>query len=618
MQHTLNFTRPTFLLIGILSLILVFFAQPQIAAAQFFGASEPADKVAYLPTRAFVPTIEQIQPMAEQAYSMGMYYDSLRMFRRLAPFNPELSRLGIAKSYERMGKYAKALEVLGELHLQDSAFREQARILRASLLLSMTELHQKKSDLKTSEDYLRTFVGEYKDELNSRRYVHLMRQQATLTGSLVPKALKADQTTPLRIGLLLPLSGSMAEIGQNMQQAALLSLFNQPMKHIELYPEDTQGTPAGAQAALERALQSGVDIVLGPLLSQNVKAIAPMADAADRPVIAYSSDRLVADGEDVRLFSIIPTEQAELVARYAVQHGYRSFSALMPEGPYGREMFRVFEAEVKRLGGTLDRHSFYDPSNPDLMKSIKYLTRIDEARAKLNKELRELEKQYELLADAMDDKALERLKQLRKADPQPIVNYQALFVPAPAKTLSLIASQLAFYDSDGSQVKLLGSSQWDSPDLLKNADRYMVGGWYPALAKGNEFVFEQQYKMIYGQRPHPLAGLAYDSVQLLSNFAENGLTRGHELSRFVRQSGGFYGVTGPYRFNLQGTLEHGYSLNQIGYRRGQARNIELVPSPTILPAAEAPLEPQYRDKRFREPEPPRRKSRGFFESLFGN
>ena len=605
--------------IGFTAFMVAQMAYTPTAHAQLFGTPSPESQVEYLPTRAFVPTIDQIKPLAEQAYSMGMYYDSLRYFQRLDAINPEQSQLGIAKSFERMGEYAKALGALQELPLADSAFREQARRLRASLLLSMAEVHQKTNDLKASENYLRTFVSEYKDELNNRRYIHLMRQQAVLSGSLIPDALKAsEQTIPLRVGLLLPLSGPMAEIGQSMQQAALISLFNQSMKHIELYPEDTQGTPAGAQAALERALQSGVDIVLGPLLSQNVQAITPMADAADRPVIAYSSDRMVADGRDVRLFSIIPTEQAELVARYAVQHGYRSFAALMPEGPYGREMFRVFEAEVKRLGGTLDRHSFYDAKSPDITTSLKYITRIEEARAELNKELRALEKQYELLADAMDDESLARLRELRKAEPQPIVNYQALFVPAPAKTLSLIASQLAFYDTDGSQVKLLGSSQWDSPELLANADRYVWGSWYPALAKGNEFVFEQQYKAIYGQQPHPLAALAYDSIQLLSNFAENGLTRGNELDRMVRQSGGFYGVTGPYRFNLQGTLEHGYSLNQIGYRRGQARNIELVPSPTILPAAEAPLEPQYTDKRFREPEPPRRKSRGFFESLFGN
>lgn len=572
----------------------------------------------YLPTRAVVPTVDDILPLAEQAYSMGMYYDSVHWFGRLEAFDADQSRLGVAKSYERMGNYAKALAFLGDLAITDTPHRQKAAQLRAALLLSMAELNQAQAKLAESEAYLRTFITEFSAELNNRRYVHLMRRQAMLTGVLIPENLKnPERTTPLRVGLLLPLSGPMAEVGQNMQHAALIALFNQPLQHIELYPEDTQGTPEGAEAALNRALQSGVDIILGPVLSQSVQAITPMANAAGRPVLAYSSDRMAADGRNVRLFSIIPTEQAAYVARYAVQHGLHTFAALMPEGAYGREMFRVFEAEVTRLGGTIDRHSFYDPQSPDLTRSIKHLTRIAESTAVLKKELSALEKQYERLADAMDDAALERLKELRKAEPQPIVNYQALFVPAPAETMALIASQLAFFDSDGNRVQLLGSSQWDSPKLLKTADRYLVGSLYPALAKGNDAVLSQQFKAIYGQTPHPLAALAYDSVQLIAHFAENGLTRGHEFERMLRQSGGFYGVSGPYRFNREGTLEHGYSLNRLVFRGGKPRTVEVAPSPLILPATEAPLEPQHQDNRFQAPRP-QRQSRGFFESLFGN
>jgi len=572
----------------------------------------------YLPTRAVVPMVEDILPLAEQAYSMGMYYDSLHWFKHLATFDAEQSRLGLAKSHERMGNYLKALQALGDLALTDSPHREKAAQLRASLLLSMAELNQAQTNFTESEMYLRTFIAEFSNQLNNRRYVHLMRQQAVLTGALIPENLKnPERTNPLRVGLLLPLSGAMAEVGQNMQHAALIALFNQPLTHIELYPEDTQGTPEGAEAALERALQSGVDIILGPVLSQNVQAIAPMAQGAGRPVLAYSSDRMAADGRNVRLFSIIPTEQAAYIARYAVQHGLRTFAALLPEGAYGREMFRVFEAEVTRLGGTIDRHAFYDPKNPDLTKPIKHLTRIAESAAALKKELAALEKQYALLADAMDDAALTRLKELRKAEPQPIVNYQALFVPAPAEAMPLIAAQLAFFDSDGSQVQLLGSSQWDNPQLLNITDRYLVGSLYPALAKGDSAVLSQQFKAIYGQTPHPLAALAYDSVQLIAHFAENGLTRGHEFGRMLRQSGGFYGVSGPYRFNQEGTLEHGYSLNRLVFRGGKPRSIEVVPSPLILPAAEAPLEPQYQSPPPQQPRQ-RRQTRGFFESLFGN
>ncbi len=594
-------------------LVLSFMAFVSMPLAAYGQSAGEYDGVNYLPTRAFVPMVEDLPQLAQQAYDMGVYKDSLRFYKRLATFDETTSQLGIAKNYERIGYYNKALKELGNLHLKDTAIREQASILRGHLLLTLAEVYQQQKEVKKAEDLLRTFFTEHNDQRTHPRYTYLMRQQAQLSGaSAVPSEMP---TQPLRIGLLLPMSGNMEHLGKSMQQAALLALYEQSSDYIEIYPEDTKGTPEGALAAFERALDSGVDIVLGPLLANNVRAIASFADAARRPILAYSSDRTVAEERGVRLFSIIPTEQATLMAKYAVENGLRSFAALLPDNLYGREMLEAFEAELTRLGITMDRHAFYNPKSPDLTKPIRYLTRMQESEKALKEELQELEEQHEKLAGAMDDEDIARLAELRKAKAKPDIRYQALFVPASATSMALISSQLAFFDSDGTQVQLLGSNQWDSPNLLRNAERYLQNAIYPASPKAADRGFTKRFTNTVRKAPHPLAALTYDSIVLLSFLAQQGLNSGHGLEFYLKQTIGFNGVTGPYQFTEQDTLRHGYSIMQIKQKRGGKMSVREVSSPPyLLPSVQTPIASNNTSRRKESTN----ERRGFFGSIFGN
>ena len=69
-------------------------------------------------------------------------------------------------------------------------------------------------------------------------------------------------------------------------------------------PKDTQGTAEGASAAARAALTDGAEIILGPLYSPAVGAVAEVAGAAGVPVIAFSSDTALArDGVYLLSFS---------------------------------------------------------------------------------------------------------------------------------------------------------------------------------------------------------------------------------------------------------------------------------------------------------------------------
>lgn len=576
----------------------------------------------YAPTRAVVPTLAQLPTLGQAAYTMGLCHDSIRWYKRTKPFNKPLAQFGIARCQERLGQYEQAFKTLANLHTQKTLFQKQVNTLRGHVLLMLAEEAQLKMDIKKSEGYLRTFVTEHRNQREHGRYGYLMRQQATLKTHTSPQQEGLMPKKPLRVGVLLPLSGKMAPIGQGMEHAALMALFNQSQKHIELYPEDTQGTPQGAIAAFERAVNSGIDVALGPVLSDNVKAITPFASSAGIPVLAYSSDKSAAVAKkDIRLFSILPTQQARLMAQYAVeQKGLRVFSALVPNTPYGHTMLHAFKQELSRLGATFDRQAFFDPNTPDLNTPIRHLARIAEAEAELKKERDKLEKVFDLLASAMDDADLNRLEDLRKAEAQPLVKYQGLFVPAPAHAMPLISSQLAFYDSDGTQLQLLGTAQWHSEALTTQAQSYLRYGLYPTQPQQGLKAFADGFQNIFKTQPHPLGALAYDSVNLIAHLAKQGFEKGHDLDKHLQQLGTYHGVTGPYQLRNDGTLRHGYSIMQLRYKRGKLTPKEVDPAPFLLPSEAQVLKVSNRSHTFKEPEEPRtiKQPRRFFGGLFGH
>lgn len=613
LSFSAGFTTP--LIMGALLAVSIVFTAPSPATGQDFS---PRLDQPYLPARAFVPTLPQIPTLAEAAYKMEMCHDSIRWYEWVKSFNLPLAEFGTARCLERLGRYDAALERLDRLRAQDNRYSDQVSTLRGHLLLLLTEQAQLRGNLEQSERYLRTFFSEHRNQRNHDRYAYLMRQQATLA-NLQQGRSNPDFDQPLRVGLLLPLSGTMAPVGTSMEKAALLALYKQALPQLEVYPEDTKGTPDGTLAAFERALQSGVDIIMGPLLGNNVKAVARYADSANVPLLAFSSDTQALVEDEVRLFSILPTEQARLMARYGVeQKGLRTFSALLPDNRYGRVMLEAFRDELERLGGTFDRHAFFTPGSADLNGPIRYLTRMAEAEKTLNDELEELEKVYELLASAMDDEDLQRLEELRKAEAQPIVQYQGLFIPASADAMPLISSQLAFYDSDGSQLQLLGSAQWDNTGLLAESQNYLANAIYPTTPNTEQKEFNSNFLGTYGSTPHPLAKLAYDSTNLIAHLTRQGLRRGENLEGKLLRLKAFHGATGPYQILRNGTLRHGYSLMRVRHRYGQSRAVEVSAPPYLLPPENAPLGGiRTESKRSLTPQDSRRRG-GFFGGIFGN
>ena len=155
-----------------------------------------------------------------------------------------------------------------------------------------------------------------------------------------------------RIALLLPLSGRAAPIGQAMQQAAEMSLFDSGAKDLALAAYDSGETAETAIEAYRKARTDGAALVLGPLFGTSATALGPLVAQGGINVISFSNDEQAAQ-PGVWVMGIAAPPQVRRVVDHAVDAGIKRFAAFAPRTAYGEQMARTLESQVAVRGGTV-------------------------------------------------------------------------------------------------------------------------------------------------------------------------------------------------------------------------------------------------------------------------
>src|SRR5882762_337200 len=127
-------------------------------------------------------------------------------------------------------------------------------------------------------------------------------------------------TGPVKVAVLLPLSGANAELGKAMLEAAQMALFTTGNDRLTLVPRDTSGTPDGAANAARAVIAEGAQLILGPLLAAEVDAVKPVAGEAKINVIAFSTATQLA-GDNVFLMGFLPRQEVVREVSFARESG---------------------------------------------------------------------------------------------------------------------------------------------------------------------------------------------------------------------------------------------------------------------------------------------------------
>jgi uncharacterized protein len=192
---------------------------------------------------------------------------------------------------------------------------------------------------------------------------------------LVPDLIAKQQALtsfPPKIAVLLPLGGnyqSPADAVRDGLMAAYYQVGGSNPPSISLY--DSGITAASAQAAYQKAVADGVNIVIGPLTKDAVAGLAAQS-SLPVPVLALNYlDNNRGGPNGFYQFGLLPEGEAAQVAERAVAEGRMRALALVATDDLGARMFNAFAARFTQLGGVILGMQTYPPNaKPDDLTGV--------------------------------------------------------------------------------------------------------------------------------------------------------------------------------------------------------------------------------------------------------
>jgi branched-chain amino acid transport system substrate-binding protein len=350
-----------------------------------------------------------------------------------------------------------------------------------------------------------------------------------------------------RAGLLLPLSGPQASLGQPMLNASYMGLFDEAPTGVEFAPRDTGGTPAGAAAAARAAIADGARILVGPLTSAEAAAVVPVARAAGIPVLAFTNDAQRA-GEGAWVLGTTPQQQVRRVVAAAARGGAQRFALAAPDNEFGRALAAALRGATADLGLPPPAIALH-PSNADPGMAA------GAAR---------------LAAPAADAVLIgeggERARRFAAA----YAGEGQVVQVAPDRSGTVSAAPPAMPNGEG--PRLLGTALWLNDPAVRG-EPALAGAWFPGPDGRARARFEGRYRDAFRETPPRVAAAAYDAAALAARALRSGTP---VASLTVVQS--FPGADGPVRLLPGGQTQRGLAIYALS-PEGEAQLVEPAPEP---------------------------------------
>lgn len=330
-----------------------------------------------------------------------------------------------------------------------------------------------------------------------------------------------------RIALLVPQTGPDAAVGTAIANATTMALLDSRSDRIRI---TTYDTATGAAAAAQAAVADGNRLILGPLLADDVRAVQPIARAANVPLISFSNDSSVA-GNGTFLLGFEPGQAVNRVVVHARAAGSSRFAALVPRSVYGERAVAAMRASVTAAGGTLVATEFYDRSATGLSGAIRRLTRAE------------------------------------------VGGLDAVLIADGGQTA--IRAVPLIRTGGAARARILGTELWNTEAAL-GGNAPMRGAWFASVSDNLYGQLATRYRERYGTAPYRLSSLGYDAVLLTIRVARDWRPGTVFPQARLFQEDGFGGIDGIFRFDNRGIAVRALEVSEV--RQGGFTVVDPAPT----------------------------------------
>jgi len=338
----------------------------------------------------------------------------------------------------------------------------------------------------------------------------------SVTGSA--QALKSDAPAPLRIALMVTLSGPSAVLGMQVRdgfQLALQGLGGEMAgRRVEVTLLDDELKPDLAAQKMQSLLARGqVDLVVGPIFSNILQAIQkPVLESGRILISPNAGPSLYAGAQCSPYFFVVSyqNDQAhEVMGLYAQEQGFRKIAFIMPNYQAGKDAVSGF---LRQFRGDIVEEIYVPMAQLDLSAE---LVRIAAAKP------------------------------------------DAVFTFMPGGMGVALVKSYAQSGLSG-KIPLLSTFTFDEATLPAQQDAALglIGStsWSPSLDNPQNKKFVADFEKQFGVVPSAYAMQGYDTAMLIDSAVRKtqGLTKDRDpLAQALRQAD-FVSLRGTFRFNRNG------------------------------------------------------------------
>ncbi len=308
----------------------------------------------------------------------------------------------------------------------------------------------------------------------------------------------ATDENKVKIGLLIPLTGDNAKIGEQIIKATRLALKDINSNNLEIFPKDTQSDPNITLRSAYELKQLGINLVIGPVFYDN---LTYLDEVEDLTFLSFTNKTLDLPSNVIST-GVNSTSQLNTIKKFVEQTEIKKTIFLTPNLNYDLEIKKgIKESKIKSF-----KQYYYDIEPTKLTKQIEEITNYEIRKQNLIDEIKRLE-------NSDDPNKENKIKNLEKRYTIGNVNFDSVIIADFDESLKSVITSLLYTDVSPKDKYFITFNQWFDQSLLNESASQPI--YYPSINKKNLEKFQTKFLEKFDQIPNHLSLLSYDLVGLI-------------------------------------------------------------------------------------------------------
>ncbi len=302
----------------------------------------------------------------------------------------------------------------------------------------------------------------------------------------------------IKIGLMVPMTGSNKELGQSIIKAVRLAVKDINKNSIEIIPKDTASKANKALKSAFELKQMGVKVVIGPIFYESISYLDEMKDVT----FLSLTNKTIDLPKNVISAGINSTSQLNTIKKFIKINNIRRTIFLTPIQDYEFEVKKGIKDSRIKVFKNYD----YSTEPTKLTKQIEEITNYRVRKQNLEDEILRLKKSNQ----SNKEKKIKKLEQRYTLGG---LNFDAVVIADFDESLKSVSTSLLYTDVSPKNKYFITLNQWFDKSLINEVDIQPL--YYPSINKNNFENYKDKFFKEFNEYPSHLALLSYDLVGLV-------------------------------------------------------------------------------------------------------